>query len=288
METTKFYTKKWFMWTTLILLPPLGIALLWLFHKELTRNFKTITTILFTVWFGIILLSVFDPNKNDTQDVASPEATKSVETMKPQKTQTPTVSPTNTPTLAPTLIPTVEPTPTIEPTVEPKPNPTLTPTVEPTPVIVHIGDPTTEDATTGEENALDTAESYSDMGGFSKESLTKQLKYEGYSKKEITYAIKNCDADWNEQALQSADSYLSMGGFSKKALTKQLQYEGFSDKEIKYALKNCIVDWNEQAAICAESYMSSSSFSKSSLRKQLKYEGFTEEQIKYGLSQVGY
>ena len=72
----------------------------------------------------------------------------------------------------------------------------------------------------GESNALKSAKSYLDMGGFSKESLKGQLEYEGYDANQIQYALDNCGADWKNQALMSAKSYLGCNiGFSKLGLT---------------------------------------------------------------------
>lgn len=96
---------------------------------------------------------------------------------------------------------------------------------------------TTSGATLGETNALQKAESYLRMGGFSKQSLKDQLEFEGFEKSEIEYALKNCDADWNEQCVDKAKSYIKMGGFSKSSLREQLDFEGFTEEQINYALK---------------------------------------------------
>lgn len=96
---------------------------------------------------------------------------------------------------------------------------------------------TTLGATLGEINALKKAESYLRMGGFSKEALKKQLDFEGFEKSEVEYALKNCDADWNEQCVDKAKSYINMGGFSKSGLREQLDFEGFTEEQINYALK---------------------------------------------------
>lgn len=95
---------------------------------------------------------------------------------------------------------------------------------------------TTKGASLGEINALQSAQSYLNMGGFSEESLRNQLEYEQFTSDEIDYAIKNCNADWNEQCVESAESYIDMGGFSRGSLYDQLEYEGFTDSQINYAL----------------------------------------------------
>ncbi len=90
----------------------------------------------------------------------------------------------------------------------------------------------------GESNALKSAKSYLDMGGFSKESLKDQLEYEGYDANQIQYALDNCGADWKKQALMSAKSYLGCNiGFSKLGLMEQLEYEGFTSDEVQYGMQ---------------------------------------------------
>lgn len=79
--------------------------------------------------------------------------------------------------------------------------------------------------TTSEEQAIESANSYLTMGGFSRAGLIKQLtsKYgEGFSAADATFAVDHVKADWNAQAVESAKSYLQMGGFSRAGLIKQL------------------------------------------------------------------
>lgn len=97
-------------------------------------------------------------------------------------------------------------------------------------------DETFYSATIGEENALAAAENYLDYSGFSKKGLKSQLKYEGYKKGEIKYAIKNCSANWKEECVECAENYLDYSSFSRDGLYDQLEYEGFTDSQIKYAL----------------------------------------------------
>ena len=142
--------------------------------------------------------------------------------------------------------------------------------------------------TTGQKNALKSANQYLNYSAFSRSGLIKQLEYEGYSTEDATYAVDNCGASWTEQALKSAKSYLAYSSFSHSGLIHQLEYEGFSTEDATYGADNCGADWNEQAAKTAKSYMDYSSFSKSGLIDQLEYEGFTAEQAAYGASAVGY
>lgn len=143
-------------------------------------------------------------------------------------------------------------------------------------------------ATTGEQNALESAQSYLRYMAFSRDGLIDQLEYEGFTTSEATYAVDNCGADWNEQALESANSYLSHMAFSYTGLIDQLEYEGFTTEQATYAVDSCGADWNEQAAKSAESYLSHMSFSREELIDQLEYEGFTHEQAVYGAQANGY
>ena len=76
--------------------------------------------------------------------------------------------------------------------------------------------------TSGQENALESAQSYIDMGGFSKKGLIGQLSSsagEGFSKADATFAANNVGADWREEAVESAQSYLDMGGSRSRPLS---------------------------------------------------------------------
>ncbi len=70
--------------------------------------------------------------------------------------------------------------------------------------------------------------------GFSRQGLINQLEFEGYSTEEATYAVDNCDADWNEQAVRVAESYLNTMSMSKKELINQLEFEGFTSEQAQY------------------------------------------------------
>lgn len=98
---------------------------------------------------------------------------------------------------------------------------------------------TTKSETTGEKNALISANNYLRHGtGLSKKGLEGQLDYEGFTPSEISYAISNCGADWNKQAAKSAKNYLNSGiGFSRSGLIDQLVYEGFTYDEAEYGAK---------------------------------------------------
>ena len=88
-----------------------------------------------------------------------------------------------------------------------------------------------------QKNAIKKAESYLNFTSFSKEGLIEQLKYEGFSDEDATFAVDNIEVDWNEQAYLKAESYLTTFAFSKDGLIDQLKYEGFTNEQIDYAIK---------------------------------------------------
>ena len=102
-------------------------------------------------------------------------------------------------------------------------------------------DPAEPEMTSGQENAVESAQSYVDMTGFSKKGLIQQLSSsagEGFSKADAVFAANHVDVNWNDEAVESAQSYLDMSGFSKDALIEQLSSsagEGFTPAQAQYA-----------------------------------------------------
>jgi hypothetical protein len=94
--------------------------------------------------------------------------------------------------------------------------------------------PVVSTETIGEENAKKKAESYLSFSGFSKKSLINQLKYEGFTAAEATYAVENIVVNWDEQAARKAEEYMRFQAFSANGLIGQLIYEGFTDKQAAY------------------------------------------------------
>ena len=73
------------------------------------------------------------------------------------------------------------------------------------------------------------------MSGFSMKGLIKQLKFEGYSKADATFAVNHVHVDWNAEAVEKAESYLDMSSFSKSGLVTQLKFEGFTPAQAQRA-----------------------------------------------------
>lgn len=90
--------------------------------------------------------------------------------------------------------------------------------------------------TAGEKNALKKAESYLRYSSFSKKGLIDQLKFEGFTTEESTYAVNNVKVDWMEQAVLKAKSYLKYSSFSKQGLVDQLKFEGFTTEQAEYGV----------------------------------------------------
>lgn len=90
--------------------------------------------------------------------------------------------------------------------------------------------------------ALEAAESYLAMAGFSKQGLYEQLSSaagEGFTQAEAQYAVDHVDADWNKEAVESARSYLEMSPMSRNELIDQLSSsagEGFTYEQALYAV----------------------------------------------------
>ena len=89
--------------------------------------------------------------------------------------------------------------------------------------------------TSGQKNAIESAESYLDGQAFSKRGLIDQLKFEGYSKADATFAVNHVDANWKAEAVESAQGYLDGQSFSKSGLIDQLEFEKFTSAQARYA-----------------------------------------------------
>jgi Host cell surface-exposed lipoprotein len=88
--------------------------------------------------------------------------------------------------------------------------------------------PPESELTAAQENAIESAESYLEFGGFSRQGLIDQLSSEygeGFKKKDATFAVDYLDVNWKEEAVESAESYLESGSFSLDGLIEQLESE---------------------------------------------------------------
>ena len=90
--------------------------------------------------------------------------------------------------------------------------------------------------TSGQKNAIESAENYLEGQAFSKRGLIAQLKFEDYSKAEATFAVNQLDADWKAEAVEAAEGYLDGQSFSKSGLLDQLKFEQYTDAQAEYAV----------------------------------------------------
>jgi len=145
----------------------------------------------------------------------------------------------------------------------------------------------TSGETASQKNARRSAKDYLRFSAFSRSGLIEQLKFEGFSEEDATYAVDTINPNWNDQAVKETGDYLKSSAFSRSGLIKQLMFGGFSQEQAEFGVNGVAIDWNAQAAKSAEAYLKYSAFSRDSLIEQLKYEGFTQEQAEYGVSKVG-
>jgi hypothetical protein len=91
-----------------------------------------------------------------------------------------------------------------------------------------------------QERALETAQSYLEMSGMSKQGLIEQLSSsagEGFPMTDAIWAADHVQVDWNREAVEAAKSYLEMSPMSKSALIEQLSSsagEGFTLAQAQY------------------------------------------------------
>lgn len=92
------------------------------------------------------------------------------------------------------------------------------------------------DLTVSQEQAIQSAERYLEsLGGFSRQGLIDQLKFEGFTEEDAEFAVDYLDVDWMEQAELAAQRYLdSVGGFSRQSLIEQLKFDGFTQEEAEH------------------------------------------------------
>lgn len=86
-------------------------------------------------------------------------------------------------------------------------------------------------------NALASAKSYLGYAAFSRIGLIKQLKFEGYSTADATWAVDATRTNWNRQAARAAKAYLDYSSFSRSGLLQQLMYEGYTRAQATYGVK---------------------------------------------------
>lgn len=142
--------------------------------------------------------------------------------------------------------------------------------------------------TVSQQNAVEQANNYLRIMGFSKSGLIQQLEYEGYPHDDAAIALESMNIDWIHQASVKANSYISMMGYSRSGLIEQLEFEGFLHDEAVSGVDSLTIDWEEQATRKAKQYLDIMAYSRSGLIDQLEFEGFTHDQAVYAADENGY
>ena len=97
------------------------------------------------------------------------------------------------------------------------------------------------DYTPAQENAIESAQGYLDMSGFSRAGLIGQLTSkagEGYKMADAVLAVNHIKVDWNKEAVEAAKGYLDMSSFSRVGLIQQLSSKAgdqFTPAQATYA-----------------------------------------------------
>jgi hypothetical protein len=88
--------------------------------------------------------------------------------------------------------------------------------------------------TSGQANAVRAAKNYLSFAAFSRSGLIGQLRFDGYSLKNATFAVDYITVSWKRQAARKAKSYLSFAPFSLSGLIGQLEFDGFTHRQAVY------------------------------------------------------
>jgi colicin import membrane protein len=86
-------------------------------------------------------------------------------------------------------------------------------------------------------NAVRAAKQYIHTMPFSRTGLINQLKFDGYSRKDATFAVDHVRANWNTEAVLAAKQYLKTMPFSRSSLIGQLVFDGFTKAQATYGVK---------------------------------------------------
>ena len=86
-------------------------------------------------------------------------------------------------------------------------------------------------------NAVRSAHEYLQTEAFSYKSLYQQLKFEGYSTSDASYAASHSGANWYKEAAKGAKEYLQAEAFSRSGLIQQLEFEGYTPSQAAYGVR---------------------------------------------------
>ena len=240
-ESSKFYTKAWFMWVMLIFFAPVGIFLMWKFHPEMKKNIKIILTVVFAILF---LAIAFGENSDETttnnDSSKSNSSTSAVNKVKVEVIDFSGMSESEILTWCKDknlncdfkreYSDTVAKDGYIKQSVNATEQVTEGSKIT---VTYSLG----KEPTVSQKNAVRKAQSYLNTMAFSRNGLIKQLEFEGFPNEDAVYGVDHVSVDWNEQAVKKAKSYLDTMAFSRDGLIKQLEFEGFTYEQAVYGVE---------------------------------------------------
>ena len=240
-ESSKFYTKAWFMWVMLIFFAPVGIFLMWKFHSEMKKNTKIILTVVFAILF---LAIAFGGNSDETttnnDSLNSNSNSNTVSKVKVEVIDFSGMSESEILTWCKEknlncsfkreYSDTVSKDGYIKQSVNATEQVTEGSKIT---VTYSLG----KEPTVSQKNAVRKAQSYLNTMAFSRNGLIKQLEFEGFPNEDAVYGVDHVSVDWNEQAVKKAKSYLDTMAFSRDGLIKQLEFEGFTYEQAVYGVE---------------------------------------------------
>ena len=241
----EFYKEIWFMWVTLVLFSPVGIFIMWKFHPELKKNFKIIVSIVFAIFFLLVITSSGSSESGTSTDSTNSKNNPIVKKNPVEIIDFSTMTKADIDSWC------------SEKKVKCIYSTEYSDTVAKDKFIsqsvtagkkIYEGESITIKYSLGKEptiemrNALKKAESYSSLMHMSKRGIYDQLTSEygeGFDAASAQYAIDNLKADYNANALAKAKSYRDTMSMSKNAIYEQLisEYgEKFTASEAQYAI----------------------------------------------------
>ena len=278
-KNKKFYTTNWFLWLSLIFFAPLGLFLLWKFHK----NYNLFLRIIISVFFVLIMLGTISEDSNKPKVTVIDFQNLSVAEINEWCTNNKLIC-----TIEKEYSNSIKDGDFIRQNIAAK-----SVVNEGKNIIIYYSmgkEPSLE-----YKNALKTANTYSSLQHMSKQGIYDQLTSEygeAFPADAAKYAIEHMTADWNYNALKTAESYSNTQHMSKRSIYSQLTSsygEKFKASEAQYAIDNIKADWNYNALQTAKSYAENQNMSKQAIYNQLisDYgEKFTTSEAKYAVDNL--
>ena len=150
-------------------------------------------------------------------------------------------------------------------------------------------------------NAYKAGKEYMTYSGIiTEDHMREALTYEGYTKKEIEYALNKLKINWKKRLKANIENDLTYG-VSKQTLLSwyAADYTGLTQDQVLTVIKEMEIDFKKQALIALKRFLKnkkgdatfeSSTLTRTSFAYILEVEegGFTEEEINYAITNINY